>query len=75
MLLALVLEARPPFGPGVGKPALDRVGVDGRIFCGWPMRGWGPDGRTMLTLLCAAATGSGAAKAHNASRAGGRIRR
>jgi len=30
------------------------------------MRGWGPDGRTMLAFLRPSATGSGAAKAHNA---------
>ena len=65
MRLALVLDARAPFCTCECKPALDRIRVDGRPFCAWPMRGWGPDGRTMLTLIRPAATGSGSAKAHN----------
>jgi sigma-B regulation protein RsbU (phosphoserine phosphatase) len=66
VLLARVLDASAPLCACVRKPALDRVGVDGRVFRRWPMRGWGPDGRTMLTLLRPSATGSGGAKAHNA---------
>jgi phosphoserine phosphatase RsbU/P len=65
MRLALVLDARAPLCACEGKPALDRIGVDGRVLCRWPMRGWGPDGREMLTLIRPAATGSGSAKAHN----------
>jgi serine phosphatase RsbU (regulator of sigma subunit) len=63
--LALVLDARAPFCACEGEPTLDRIGVDGRVFRTWPMRGWGPDGRRMLTLMGPAATGSGGAKAHN----------
>ncbi len=63
--LAPVLDARAPFGPCVGEPALDRDGVDGRIVRRAPMRGWGPDSGTMLTLLARPATG-GDARAHNA---------
>ncbi len=65
MRLALVLDARAPLCSCEGKPALDRIGVDGRVFRRWPMRGWGPDGRKMLTLIRPAATGSRRAKAHN----------
>src|SRR5438034_8469202 len=50
-LLALVFVARAPLCPCLGKPTLDRDGVDGRVVRRTPMRGWGPDGRTMLTLL------------------------
>jgi serine phosphatase RsbU (regulator of sigma subunit)/uncharacterized protein YigA (DUF484 family) len=63
--LALVLDARAPLCACEGKPALDRIGIDGRVFRRWPMRGWGPDGRKMLTLIRPAATGSRRAKAHN----------
>ncbi len=66
MRLALVLDARAPLRACVRKPALDRIGVEARVFRRWPVRGWGPDGRTMLTLLRPSATGSGSAKAHNA---------
>ena len=65
MRLALVLDARTPFCACECKPALDRIRVDRRVFRARPMRGWGPDGRTMLTLIRPAATGSGSAKAHN----------
>ena len=65
MRLALVLDARAPLCACERKPALDRIGVDGRVFRRWPMRGWGPDGRKMLTLIRPAATGSRRAKAHN----------
>jgi serine phosphatase RsbU (regulator of sigma subunit) len=64
--LALVLLAGPPFRARVRQTALDRVWIDRRVFGRWSLRGWGPDGRTMLTLLDAAATGSNASKAHNA---------
>ena len=66
MLLSRVLDASAPLCACVRKPALDRIGVDGRFFRRWPMRGWGPDGRTMLTLLRPSATSSRGAKAHNA---------
>ena len=65
MRLALVLDPRAPLCACEGKPALDRIRVDGRVFRRWPMRGWGPDGRKMLTLIRPAATGSRRAKAHN----------
>ena len=66
MRLALVLDARAPLCPCVRQPAFDRIWVEGRVVRGWPMRGWGPDGRTMLTLLGRSATGASGAKAHNA---------
>ena len=65
ILADLVLDARAPFCACEGEPTLDRIGVDGRVFRTWPMRGWGPDGRRMLTLMGPAATGSGGANAHN----------
>jgi serine phosphatase RsbU (regulator of sigma subunit) len=63
--LALVLDARAAFRACVGKPALDRERVDGWVICRTPMRGWGPDGCTMLTLLARPATAE-SARAHNA---------
>jgi serine phosphatase RsbU (regulator of sigma subunit) len=66
MRLALVFVACAPFCPRVRQPAFDRVRVDGRVVRRGPMRGWGADGRTMLTLLRRSATGSRGAKAHNA---------
>jgi hypothetical protein len=57
MLLALVLDACPTFSSRVRDTTLDRDGVDGRIVGGTPMRGWGPDSRTMLTILVLPATG------------------
>jgi serine phosphatase RsbU (regulator of sigma subunit)/uncharacterized protein YigA (DUF484 family) len=64
--LALVLFAGAPLRARVRQTALDRVWVERRVFRRWSLRGWGPDGRTMLTLLDALATGSEGSKAHNA---------
>ena len=56
MCLALVLVAGAPLRARIREPALDRMWVERRVFRGWSLRGWGPDGRTMLTLLDPLAT-------------------